>query len=744
MENSFVEWYTSLAPEGETALLVKQKPKGDSFTYPAFLPSKYTKGGAVYGNTGSYIVDRFRDGHVSASSANIEHVLVMVLDDIGTKSKTPPLPPTWIMETSPGNFQWGYTFSDQPTKHQFAAAIIAIAAAGYTDPGAINPVRNFRIPGSVNHKNGFASRLVEMHKEREYTLDQICAALEVTPAEANSGSVSSVVVDAAPDDIIEWLSGRGEVLERGNSSGWWGVKCPNSAEHSDDQVGARYLPATRAFACFHGHCLDWDSTAFLRWVADSGGPQHTHGFRAELMATMMQAVSAKLNPSPEYPDRAAEIIASVEQRELGRMEKADWWAKWAYVQDDESFFSLDDRRLISRATFNAIYRHVPCVSIHGAKPRRVEASICYDENRQVNGAHSLTGITYAAGSSMLVSREGLVYGNRWRDQRPTPVPGDPSPWLRHLERMIPDADERSHFLSILAHKVQYPGIKINHAILIGGNHGSGKDTLMAPFFWAIGGVTKSNCSLVKNDELTSQWGYALECEVMEIAELRQSQAQDRRAIENTLKPLIAAPPELLPVNRKGLHPYLALNRILVVAFTNERGAISLPSEDRRWFVLWCDADRLPEADATSLWTWYTRQDGFAIVAHYLASLDVSAWCPTAPPPMTEAKSILIDAAMSPAEAVLVAAIKGRTGPFRDGVIAGPFHATVDCVQYPAHVKTPPQAALFHALKEAGWVDMGRLHSRDYSTKKHVFRAPELAGVSKSDLRSMVEMKKSPA
>ena len=204
--------------------------------------------------------------------------------------------------------------------------------------------------------------------------------------------------------------------------------------------------------------------------------------------------------------------------------------------------------------------------------------------------------------------------------------------------------------------------------------------------------------------------------------------------------MIAAPPELLPVNRKGLHPYLALNRILVVAFTNERGAISLPSEDRRWFVIWCDADRLSESAASSLWNWYTHQDGFARVAHYLMTYDVSAWCPTAPPPMTEAKMILIDAAMSPAEAVLVSAIKGRVGPFKDGVISGPFHAVTDCVQYPAHVKTPPAAALFHALKEAGWVDMGRLHSRDHSTKKHIFRAPELAGTLKSDLRAMVEKK----
>ena len=32
----------------------------------------------------------------------------------------------------------------------FAAAIKAIADAGYTDAGAINAVRNFRLPGSIN------------------------------------------------------------------------------------------------------------------------------------------------------------------------------------------------------------------------------------------------------------------------------------------------------------------------------------------------------------------------------------------------------------------------------------------------------------------------------------------------------------------------------------------------------------------------------------------------------------------
>jgi hypothetical protein len=382
------------------------------------------------------------------------------------------------------------------------------------------------------------------------------------------------------------------------------------------------------------------------------------------------------------------------------------------------------------------------VSIHatGKAVRRIEASVCFDENRQAAGAKSLVGITFAAGESVLVSRDGLVYGNRWRDARPTPVACDVSIWLRHLERMVPLDFEREHLLNVLAHKVQYPGHKINHAVLLGGKPGSGKDTLLAPFFWAIGGPAKLNCSLVKNEDLTSQWGYGLECEVMEIAELRQSEARDRRALENHLKPVIAAPPEYLPVNRKGLHPYMALNRVLVVAFSNERVSISLPSDDRRWFVLWAAAERLPEADAVALWNWYVHRGGFAGVAAWLMARDVSAFNPSAPPPMTEAKAIMVEAGMSTAESVLVEMMRERRGPFAQGVIGSPFHIICDRVQGSGAVAPGikiVQGALFHAFREAGWVDMGLIHSRDFNSKKHIFVAPELVNMSRSEMRRTV-------
>jgi hypothetical protein len=751
---NFLEFLTSLAPEGETALIVRQKPQlkdGEmqfhadgaiKCTWPAMLPTARIKDDwAIYGNTASFIIDRFKDGHVSASAANCEYVLVMVLDDVGTKAKTPPLAPTWKIETSEGSFQWGYVFSEQPTKADFSAAIKAIADAGYTDAGAINAVRNFRLPGSINLKPGresFAAKLVEFEPAREFTLHEICQALDVTPAPADSVGVRPIrLSDDGADDVMAWLSSQGLLLSKPNQEGWAGVICPNSGEHSDGNPEGRYMPANRAYCCLHSHCLEFDSGVFLKWVAENGGPKHAPGLRDELLTFAMDAALAKLKPSDMFTDDAAAIIAEVERKELGRVEKAQWYERFAYIQDDESYFDMQDRREISRQTFNALFRHIPCKSIHGKNPK-IEASVCFDENRQKHGAKALVGITYAAGESVIVARDGDLYGNRWRDARPAVGAGDVSPWMDHCKTLVPDSRELDHILNVMAFKLQHPEVKINHAVLHGGDQGSGKDTMWAPFIWAVCGPHLKNRGLLDNDTMSSQFGYALESEILILNELKEPDAKERRALANKLKPIIAAPPEMLTVNRKGLHPYQMANRVFVLAFSNDPVPISLDSQDRRWMCIWSHAPRMAADAAAKMWAWY-KAGGFAAVGAWLQARDVSAFNPGAAPMMTEFKLNLVEHGMSMAESYLVELMRNRLGEFSKGVVASPFHALCDRVAgaAPAGVKVP-QPALLHALKEAGWLDLGRVASGDCPSKKHLFCAPDMASVSKSTLRRMVE------
>ena len=73
------------------------------------------------------------------------------------------------------------------------------------------------------------------------------------------------------------------------------------------------------------------------------------------------------------------------------------------------------------------------------------------------------------------------------------------------------------------------------------------------------------------------------------------------------------------------------------------------------------------------------------------------------------------------------------------MIASPFYALCDRLSGGAPAGTKiPQAALLHALKEAGWVDLGRVNTREYTSKKHIFCAPDMAKINKSELRRMVE------
>jgi hypothetical protein len=242
-----------------------------------------------------------------------------------------------------------------------------------------------------------------------------------------------------------------------------------------------------------------------------------------------------------------------------------------------------------------------------------------------------------------------------------------------------------------------------------------------------------------NDTLSSQWGYALEAEIIILNELKEPDASSRRALANRLKPIIAAPPEMLSINRKGLHPYDMVNRCLVLAFSNDPVPISLASQDRRWFCVWSSAPRMPPAAAAALWSWY-QAGGFAAVAAWLARRSLAAFNPAAAPGETEFKQNLIEHGMSMAESFLVEMMRARQGEFAAGVIGSPFHPICDRLagMAPSGVKVP-QPALLHALKEAGWLDCGRLAAVGLTTKKHIFAAPDVAArYNKSELRRMIE------
>src|SRR5262245_42578277 len=75
--------------------------------------------------------------------------------------------------------------------------------------------------------------------------------------------------------------------------------------------------------------------------------------------------------------------------------------------------------------------------------------------------------------------------NLYRPPLIVPKEGDVSRWLDHLHRIYPDCAE-TRIIPWLAHRVQRPWEKINHALVLLGAQGIGKDTLLEPVKAAIG------------------------------------------------------------------------------------------------------------------------------------------------------------------------------------------------------------------------------------------------------------------
>jgi hypothetical protein len=84
-----------------------------------------------------------------------------------------------------------------------------------------------------------------------------------------------------------------------------------------------------------------------------------------------------------------------------------------------------------------------------------------------------------------IEREGVTVFNLYR--APLPARGDAAAagrWSQHVRHIYPDAAD--HIIMFLAHRVQRPQEKINHALLLGGAQGIGKDTLLEPVKRAVG------------------------------------------------------------------------------------------------------------------------------------------------------------------------------------------------------------------------------------------------------------------
>jgi Family of unknown function (DUF5906) len=297
--------------------------------------------------------------------------------------------------------------------------------------------------------------------------------------------------------------------------------------------------------------------------------------------------------------------------------------------------------------------------------KKTSAAAWLDKHRPVET------MTWAPGEPMLISdrlisdggwisRKGVTCFNLYRPPLIILHNGaEARRWLDHADNVF--HGDAEHIVKWLAHRVQRPQEKINHALILGGNQGVGKDTLLEPVKRAIG---PWNFLEVSPQQTLEPYNGFLKSVILRVNEARDLGDIDRFKFYDHMKAYTAAPPDVLRVNEKYLKAHYVFNCTGVIITSNHKAdGIFLPADDRRHFVAWSDLvkEDFEAAYWNGLWHWY-EHGGYGHVAAYLAELDISSFDPKAPPPKTQAFWDIVDANRAPEDAELADVLDAMRNP----------------------------------------------------------------------------------
>jgi Family of unknown function (DUF5906) len=396
---------------------------------------------------------------------------------------------------------------------------------------------------------------------------------------------------------------RGEVLE-------WS---PGVRSGEPDQFEARWNSITNSALGF-----EW-LTATARGAGYRGDAQHDFA------------------DTPQADGTPADPNAGIPETDFDQMLKDT-----IYVSDQNLYYSRKDGQLHGTQAFRA--KHSKLTPYGSSGQKAAEAQF-----QNADDACKVSTLTVKPGAPVLtkIIKDGrqLSAVNLWRPSLVKPnlkaTVADVAPWLDLVEKLFgaEGVGEREHFLDWCAYNLQKPGQKIGHALVLVGGQGVGKDTVLRPFFEAVG---LHNVATIDSDTLAGQWEFYLKAPVIYVQEATKHQTD----FYNKLKPYISAQRTLLPVNEKHMRQWFVENFQNWLVTTNFDDALRLEEGDRRFWVHRVLIEEPPPEDYFDhLHSWFDR-DGTRAVFGWLLQRDIASFKPKATPPMTAAKQGMLDASQA--------------------------------------------------------------------------------------------------
>ena len=554
--------------------------------------------------------------------------------------------PHIVVESSPKRWHAYWKVKDMPVDaNVFRQAQRGLIKKFGSDPAVTDLPRVLRLPGFVHQKGKpFNVKVVAVRDAKPYNAAMFCSDSEEAHVKENKKRKKEYI--HAPADLNE-INKALDLVSSDEYQIWFEVGCALAHElgNAGFEVFDRWSRKSDKYA---------KAQCERKWLECEKVSKFTLG--------TLYHYATLVDPTWREPD----VIPA-----------------HATVEDFVSF--LPSHNYIYLATGHAW----PASSVNTQLPKqtlgtkRVSASAWLDKFRKAEG------MTWAPGEPLLIADRVAREQGGWIDKPgttclnlyypPSITRGDAArakPWLNLVHRVYPD--DATHVINFLAHRVQRPGEKINHALLLGGAPGIGKDTMLEPVKHAIG---PWNFVEVSPKDIVSRFNAHVKSVICRISEARDLGEVNRYDFYEHMKTLTASPPDVVQCEEKHMKKYAVSNVTGVIITTNHKtGGIFLPQNDRRTYVAW---SRLTQKDFETkfwdeLWAWYLSGGGFTHVNAYLLQHDLRGFNPKAPPKKTEAFLDIVEANLPYEDGEFAEAINilGRPEALTIAMIAGatPSHS----------------------------------------------------------------------
>jgi len=423
-----------------------------------------------------------------------------------------------------------------------------------------------------------------------------------------------------------------------SASGVFGAKATFSQLWAGDveALSKAYPDAARAYdessadAALAQHLAFWtgkDCERIKRLMLQSGLKREKYDREDYLPRTILQAVAKQIDVCRYKEVEAIKPTSSVSEVQGETFVHAEvqkeMFKGCVYVSDTHTILTPSGLQL-NESRFNALMGGYTYVLDKANSKTTKSAWEAFTQSQVLKFPKVNSGeFAPAKPAGDIWQRGNKLYVNTYVPINVPSKRGNPTPFIQHLARLLPNERDRQIILAYMAAIVQYPGVKFKWTPLIQGAPGNGKTLLSLCVREAVG---REYCHAPKAKELSSKFNDWLEGRIfISVEDIFISENQSDMA--EAIKPMITD--DWIEIEAKGGTKSSKTVCANFMLNSNHKDAIRKTRDDRRFSVFYCaqqsyadiKRDGMSGSYFPDLYSWL-RRDGFAIITDYLKTYPI--------------------------------------------------------------------------------------------------------------------------